>query len=172
MNNNRHWLGLVFVVLSATSYAANSTSSVVAYSGGTTPLSMVSFRVTFTVIALYALLRFMSVSLAMTPRDRNISLALGILLAVYSYCLMEAFDRLPVALAVLTFYLYPLFLGIITIVDNVTRAIDLLIDESKKLSKKNRKILQKIVNDFDNKKNLTENVIQIKNNLTRRARVA
>ncbi len=60
----------------------------------------------------------------------------------------------------------------ITIVDNVTRAIDLLIDESKKLSKKNRKTLQKIINDFDNKKNLTENVIQIKNNLTRRARVA
>jgi 4-phosphopantoate--beta-alanine ligase len=60
----------------------------------------------------------------------------------------------------------------ITIVDNVTRAIDLLIDESKKLSKKNRKTLQKIVNNFDNKKNLTENVIQIKNNLTRRARIA
>jgi len=60
----------------------------------------------------------------------------------------------------------------ITIVDNVTRAIDLLIDESKKLSKKNRKILQKIVNDFDNRKNLAENVIQIKNNLSRRARIA
>ncbi len=60
----------------------------------------------------------------------------------------------------------------ITIVDNVTRAIDLLIDESKKLSKKNRKTLQKIVDNFDNKKNLTENVIQIKNNLTRRARIA
>lgn len=60
----------------------------------------------------------------------------------------------------------------ITIVDNVTRAIDLLIDESKKLSKKKQKILEKIVNDFDNKKNLTENVIQIKNNLTRRARIA
>jgi 4-phosphopantoate--beta-alanine ligase len=60
----------------------------------------------------------------------------------------------------------------ITIVDNVTRAIDLLIDESKKLSKKNQKILKKIVNDFDNKKNLTENIIQIKNNLTRRARIA
>lgn len=60
----------------------------------------------------------------------------------------------------------------ITIVDNVTRAIDLLIDESKKLSKKDQKILQKIVKDFDNKKNLTENVIQIKNNLTRRARIA
>lgn len=60
----------------------------------------------------------------------------------------------------------------ITIVDNVTRAIDLLIDESKKLSKKNQKILQKIINDFDNNRNLTENIIQIKNNLTRRTRIA
>ena len=60
----------------------------------------------------------------------------------------------------------------ITIVDNVTRALDLLIAESKKLSKVNRKLLQKIVSDFDNKKNLSDNIIQIKNNLTRRARIA
>ena len=60
----------------------------------------------------------------------------------------------------------------ITIVDNVTRAIDLLIDESKKLSKKNQKSLQKIIDDFDNKENLRENVIQIKNNLDRRAKIA
>jgi len=60
----------------------------------------------------------------------------------------------------------------ITIVDNVTRAIDLLITESKKLSKKNQKNLQKIINDFDNKKNLKINIIQIKNNLTRRAKIA
>jgi 4-phosphopantoate--beta-alanine ligase len=60
----------------------------------------------------------------------------------------------------------------ITIVDNVTRAIDLLINESKKLSKKNKKSLQKIIDDFDNKKNLRENIIQIKNNLTRSAEIA
>ncbi len=60
----------------------------------------------------------------------------------------------------------------ITIVDNVTRAIELLISESKKLAKKNEKSLEKIISDFDNKKNLTENVIEIKNNLTRRARIA
>ncbi|MGY5143525.1 MAG: 4-phosphopantoate--beta-alanine ligase [Candidatus Nitrosopumilus sp. bin_32a] len=60
----------------------------------------------------------------------------------------------------------------ITIVDNVTRAIDVLINESKKLSKKNQKSLQKIINDFDNKENLRESIIQIKNNLTRRAKIA
>lgn len=77
---------------------------------------------------------------------------------------------------VITFDLNPLsrtsHTANITIVDNVTRAMDLLIDESKKLSKKKPKSLQKIVDGFDNKKNLTENVIQIKNNLTRRARIA
>ena len=60
----------------------------------------------------------------------------------------------------------------ITIVDNITRAIDLLIIESKKLSKKNQKNLQKIIDDFDNKENLRKNIIQIKNNLDRRAKIA
>ena len=60
----------------------------------------------------------------------------------------------------------------ITIVDNVTRAIDLLIGESKKISRKKKKILEKVIADFDNKKNLAENIIQIKNNLTRRAGIA
>ena len=60
----------------------------------------------------------------------------------------------------------------ITIVDNVTRAVDLLTDESKKISRKKKKILEKIIVDFDNKKNLAENIIQIKNNLTRRAGIA
>jgi 4-phosphopantoate--beta-alanine ligase len=47
-----------------------------------------------------------------------------------------------------------------------------LIEQCKKLSKKNQKSLKKIIDEFDNKKNLTENVIQIKNNLTRRAKIA
>lgn len=60
----------------------------------------------------------------------------------------------------------------ITIVDNVTRAMDVLIDESKKLSKKNHKVLERIIANFDNKKNLSENILQIKKNLTRGAKIA
>ncbi|MCV0410812.1 4-phosphopantoate--beta-alanine ligase [Nitrosopumilus sp.] len=60
----------------------------------------------------------------------------------------------------------------ITIVDNVTRAIDLLIYDSKKLSKKNHSSLRKIVDDFDNKKNLSENILEIRKNLTRGAKIA
>ena len=60
----------------------------------------------------------------------------------------------------------------ITIVDNVTRAMNLLIENCKKLSKKNNKTLEKIVKNFDNKKNLAGNIIEIKNNLTKRSQIA
>lgn len=60
----------------------------------------------------------------------------------------------------------------ITIVDNITRAMNLLIENCKKLSKKNEGSLKKILKNFDNKKNLSNNVKEIKNNLTRRLKFA
>lgn len=60
----------------------------------------------------------------------------------------------------------------ITIVDNVTRAMDLLTITCKKLSNKNKKTLEKIVQDFNNKKNLSDNIIEIRDNLTRRLHIA
>lgn len=60
----------------------------------------------------------------------------------------------------------------ITIIDNVTRAIGLLIVECKNLSKQNKRVLEKIVNDFDNKKNISDNIIEIRDNLTKRSRIA
>lgn len=60
----------------------------------------------------------------------------------------------------------------ITIVDNVTRSMNLLIENCKKLSNKNKKTLQRIVIDFDNKKNLSNMIIEIKNNLTKRSQIA
>jgi len=60
----------------------------------------------------------------------------------------------------------------ITIVDNVTRAMDLLIENCKKLSKTNEKTLEKILKNFDNKKNLSDNINEIKNNLTKRSCIA
>jgi len=60
----------------------------------------------------------------------------------------------------------------ITIVDNVTRAMDLLILTCKKLSKRNKKALKRIVEDFNNKKNLAANIIEIRDHLTRRSHIA
>ena len=60
----------------------------------------------------------------------------------------------------------------ITIVDNVTRAMDLLIVNCKNLSKKNTKTLEKVLKNFNNKKNLSDNIEEIKKNLTKRAQIA
>jgi len=60
----------------------------------------------------------------------------------------------------------------ITIVDNVTRAMDLLTITCKKLSNKNKKTLEKIVYYFNNKKNLSDNIIEIRDNLMRRLHIA
>jgi 4-phosphopantoate--beta-alanine ligase len=60
----------------------------------------------------------------------------------------------------------------ITIVDNVTRAMELLIDECSKLKQKNKTTLKKIVSEFNNKKNLVDSIAEIRNHLTKRAKVA
>jgi len=60
----------------------------------------------------------------------------------------------------------------ITIVDNVIRGMRLLIDSCKSLSKQNKASLEKIVKNYDNKKVLSESIVQIQKHLKRRARVA
>ncbi len=60
----------------------------------------------------------------------------------------------------------------ITIVDNVTRGMNLLIKSCKLYSTKKPSMLKKIAKEFDNKKNLSETINEIKNYLTRRARFA
>ena len=60
----------------------------------------------------------------------------------------------------------------ITIVDNVTRGIELLINECKNNKKKPSTNLQKILKNFDNKKNLKLSVLQINSNLKRMKKIA
>lgn len=60
----------------------------------------------------------------------------------------------------------------ITIVDNLTRAVPLLTESCRNLSGKNAKSLQRITDSFDNRKNLSESILEIKNHLARRSRIA
>ncbi|MDX1595522.1 MAG: 4-phosphopantoate--beta-alanine ligase, partial [Nitrosopumilaceae archaeon] len=60
----------------------------------------------------------------------------------------------------------------ITIVDNIVRSIEMLIEQCEKLSKKNSNILEKTLRGFNNKKNLADSILQIKNNLSRGAKIA
>lgn len=106
------WVGLGLLILAAVSFAANSTSAVVSYRGGATPISVITVRMLFTIVVLYLLTRVTGSTIRLPPRDRAVSLALGLVLAIQSYALFKAIEYVPVALGVLTFYLYPLFTGV------------------------------------------------------------
>ena len=112
MLEHRPWLGYVLIFLVATSFAVNSTSASVAYGGGSDALSVITTRTVIAALALLVFMRLRRVPIALPPRQRRIALALGVLLGLYSYGLLGAIEHIPVALAVLTFYTYPLFTGI------------------------------------------------------------
>ena len=77
---------------------------------------------------------------------------------------------------VITFDLNPLSrtsqTASITIIDNIVRSIELLIAQCNKFSKRNKKFLENTLKDFDNQKNLADSILQIKNNLSRCAKIA
>ena len=60
----------------------------------------------------------------------------------------------------------------ITIVDNVTRAMALLGEACEKLSGRSVRSLENMVSNFDNKKNLSASILEIRNHLTRRSQIA
>ncbi len=60
----------------------------------------------------------------------------------------------------------------ITIVDNIVRAMGLLVKYCNKMSRKDARQLQSIAKEFDNKENLSGSILEIKNHLARRARIA
>lgn len=106
------WLGFAFAILSALAFTGNTSSAVLAYQAGATPVSAITVRLIFAVAALYAFIRLTGGSVRLAPRDRNLSLALGLLIGLQSYTIFQAIELIPVALAILTLYLFPLMTGV------------------------------------------------------------
>lgn len=113
MSTQRHpFAGILLCLIAAMSFACNTALASIAYNHGATPLSVLTYRIGLAVIALYIVLKIQRVPIALPSRQRNMALALGVILGAYSYGLLGAIPYMPVALAVLTFYLYPLFVGL------------------------------------------------------------
>ena len=126
MASRPFWLGTCLAVVAAVSFAAGTTTAVVAYDAGATPLSVITTRTTFTLVVVFVLIRVTGASLGMARRDRAIALAVGLVLGVQSYSHYEAVGLLPVAIAILVLYLYPLLVGLISHVtgnEKMTRAL-------------------------------------------------
>ena len=115
MPSSRHpLLGALLCLVVAFSFATNTALSSVAYAEGANALSVLTYRTALAALALFLVLRAVRVPVTLPPAKRKAALGLGVLMGVYSYGLLGAVEHMPVALAVLTFYLFPLFVGLVS----------------------------------------------------------
>lgn len=122
----RRILGVCVVLLSAVTFTGTTVSAVVSYEGGGEPFSAITVRFLGATVVLYALTRMAGLGFAMTPRQRAIALGLGAVLALQSYLLYNAFAEIPVGLALIIFYVYPMTVAGAAIAlgeDRMTRAV-------------------------------------------------
>ena len=96
------------LLLVALMMGANHVAARLAFDNGVDVLTAVSFRSGVTAGVVGLLLWWQQVPLALKPRHRRALPAIGLLIAVQSFCLYSAVARLPVALALLAFNTYPL----------------------------------------------------------------
>jgi drug/metabolite transporter (DMT)-like permease len=114
-------MGAALAALVATSFAVGSTAARIAYEFGTDPLSVNTTRALCAAVTLGLVLAVRRSPLAMTIRERLTALGLGVLLGMYSLSLYVAIGRIPVALAVLIFYTFPLLTGVVSWLTGQTR---------------------------------------------------
>ena len=105
-------LGAALAGAAGIGFAANSTAAKIAYGGGTNPLTFLTLRSTVAALLVLAIIIVSRRSLHLPMRRRIAALAIGALLGVYSYGLLSAIQFIPVALAVLIFYTFPLLTNI------------------------------------------------------------
>ena len=96
------------LLLIALMMGANHVAARLAFDHGVDVLTAVAFRSVITAVAVGALLWWQHVPVALQARHRRALPAIGLLVAVQSFCLYSAVARLPVALALLAFNTYPL----------------------------------------------------------------
>jgi drug/metabolite transporter (DMT)-like permease len=100
------------LLLIALVMGANHVAARLAFNHGVDVATAVAFRsgVTAAVVSLLVLVQ--AVPLAMTRRHRRVVPLIGLLIGVQSLCLYSAVARLPVALALLAFNTYPLWMAL------------------------------------------------------------
>jgi probable blue pigment (indigoidine) exporter len=113
MLHSRPWFGVGLALLVAASFAAGSVLAGLAFRHGTVPLTVTTIRTLAATATLFVVLGLRRIPIALPAEARRTALALGSLVAFYSWSLYQAVSLMPVSLAVLTFYLYPLLTGMV-----------------------------------------------------------
>jgi len=97
-------LGIAALLLIAALFGSNHVAARFAIDHGTSVAGAVSVRSACTALFLFCLLRFLGIRIPWEKR----ALAIGVLVAIQSFCLYTAVSKIPVALALLVFQSFPL----------------------------------------------------------------
>ena len=108
MNLSPNLIGSALAVLCAVCYGASLPLSRLAYDHGTNALTVLTLRYLALVVVLAAWLRLMRRSLLMTPRLIGTCFLIGVCFFTTSGGTLAAVSYIPVSLAVLLFYTYPI----------------------------------------------------------------
>ena len=114
-------LGIAALVVIAVTFSLNHIAARVAFDHGVSVVTGVVFRSGGTALALLALLIALRTPLTLPRLTLGRALAIGVVVAVQSYCIYAAVARLPVALALLTFNTYPMLFALMTWAAGVER---------------------------------------------------
>lgn len=112
MSNALGWRGFSLAVVVAVAFAANSAFAALAYAGGSNALSVLTTRSAVAFIILYSFLAKNRVPRTLPQAKRVPVLALGLVMVISSYGLLGAVEHMPVALAVITVYTYPILVAL------------------------------------------------------------
>ncbi len=117
MSMERRTLMTVALVLGFTiSFALTNTMAGLAYRGGSDPLAVATVRIILPVLTLAGILWATGARFSLPKRDAIAAIALGLVTVVYTFAILNAIDLLSVSLAVLIFFLFPLFTSLIVAV--------------------------------------------------------
>ncbi len=108
-----HRLGVVVALAASVGFGLSNTLVGLAYEGGADHLSVSGTRFFLPVIVLLAILLVRGRTILMPRRDGGVALLLGIVTALYTIALLKAIDLVPVPIAILVFYLFPIFTSFI-----------------------------------------------------------
>jgi drug/metabolite transporter (DMT)-like permease len=100
--------GIALALGAAVAFALANASASVAYRAGSNPLTVAAIRFLLPMAALVVWMRMRGVPLSLPAQDGWIAAGLGAITALYSWGLLSAIGVIPLALAVLVFYLFPL----------------------------------------------------------------
>jgi drug/metabolite transporter (DMT)-like permease len=112
-SRSRRWVGVTLAVAAAVAYACSSTAASLAYHGGSNSHTVAALRFVVPTSAPIVWLRASRTSVLLSARDSWIELALGAITALYTLSWLSSLNEIPLAPAVLVFYLFPLLAAVI-----------------------------------------------------------